>query len=135
MFLSFFFKQYKRTKTVKIAANARRKRGHTAGDGAVQAQSTSHPNLVNETVVSPGEHLDAEEEELAKLVEGDQDEEKDEDGGQDAHDKEVVSSVRKKAIDDMMAKGVFILSEDKQTALGIFPKASRLSLFKSPIYR
>lgn len=119
-FLTFFFKQYKRTKTVKVTAKSKRKRGHTAGEGA--AQTPSDPNLVNVTIVAAGDALDADEDELAKLAEEDDGEERDDDGGQEAHDKEVVSAVRKKATADMAAKGVFIAADEEKMALGVFPK-------------
>ncbi|KAH8110930.1 hypothetical protein DFH11DRAFT_728116 [Phellopilus nigrolimitatus] len=118
-FLSFFFKEVKRKKAVKIAAGAKRKRGHDQYVDSDPSDATPQDALVED-----GEQLTPEEEEIADVL---QEEDQLIDDGQVIHDKAVVATLRDRAIAQMKSKNIIINSLEEKSALSIFPKAAGLA--------
>lgn len=109
MVISFFFKQYKRKKKVKITT----------------AERKGVPPTAEEHIVEDGDNLTPDEEEIADALADDgalMSATADDD--QVSHDKKVVETLRARAIREMQDQyGVRLLNAEDQEALGIFPKA------------
>ncbi|KAJ7720701.1 hypothetical protein B0H16DRAFT_1335916, partial [Mycena metata] len=80
-----------------------------------------------EVVVDEGNGLTPEEEELAALLDADDDADDAETANQELHDTGAARSIRGKAVAQMAALGVVIGEEENREALGIFPKVAGLA--------
>jgi hypothetical protein len=116
-FISFFFKQPKRKKVVKVSAGSRRQAGHPR----FVPTGTTHTEEV--IVVDNGDsEVDSDEDEaveeeaavFADATEGN--------NGQSVHDNSVVKTLRDRAIQIMKDRGVVIEMEDQRMALQLFPR-------------
>ncbi|KAL6298463.1 hypothetical protein BKA93DRAFT_744076 [Sparassis latifolia] len=119
IFISFFFKQYKRKKTVTVTAGTKRKRNQGCTATALVAEQDER------TVLEEGDILSPEDDELAQVLE--EEDSQLEDDGQAIHDQRIVKTLRERAINEMARKGVVISDRDAKEALGIFPKVAGLS--------
>lgn len=117
IFISFFFKQPKPRKAVKVATGTKRKHGHARSVPA----TTIHIEI--EHVIDDGEALDEEddaaviEEAGATAAAGTV-----EDDGREAHDEAVANTMRGQAIRIMSAKGINIDYMARKSALQLFPR-------------
>jgi hypothetical protein len=114
IFLSFFWREYKRKKVVKVSKAARRTRGM-----AIAADVATIDDVIVE-----GEDLTPDEEEIAAALQEDDSEPEAmlADDGRDAHDEKVVQTLKVRAIADMARKGVKITAAQSKAAIGILPK-------------
>jgi hypothetical protein len=120
--IAFFFKEYKRKKTAKVARGAKRKRSNGSGPEEVVCSEV-------EVVVEEGNTVNAEEDELADALEGDAAEARGSEGGdegsaQDAHDRAVANTIKAKATRDMAARNIFLDEAEASSALSLFPKVN-----------
>lgn len=126
MFISFFFKRYKRKKTVMITiatttdSTSRRRRGQ--GRAGPASSTVVSDDVSDEFVLESGEPLSAEEQEIAAVLEENDAEEGVDESGQEEHDKKIVETLRMKAVRDMAERNITILAAEQKEAEGIFPK-------------
>jgi len=135
IFISFFFKQHARKKKAQL------NRGQKKGKGSGKLQGHNCVETIEVSAVSKnpytgnvdgnesGSELEdmapdvrSAEQELADIMEQIESEVPVDDSGQEAQDEIVVTSLRDKAIKEMSKQGVFISSEERKMALGLFPK-------------
>ena len=114
IFLSFFWREYKRKKVVKVGKGTRRKRGQA---GVLAEIHTA----VDDVVVDEGDELTPEEEEIAAAIQEDA-ADVPADNGQEVHDEKVVQTLKVRAIADMLKK-IKITPEQNWEAIGILLKA------------
>ena len=119
VFISFFYRQPRRKKTVKVSKHTKKTRG---------------PTMLEEVVVDEGstvvDELEQEmmDEEARGSGDGGDDGSVDPNGSpeideaKDAHDKQAVTSVRTTTINAMKARGVLMTDKEEKDALGLFPK-------------
>jgi hypothetical protein len=118
MFLSFFWRVYKRKKVVKVGTGTRRTRGAAAAVADVQT-------AVEDVVIEEGDELTPEEEDIANALQEEQCETPADDG-QQVHDEKIVQTLKVRAIADMARKGIKITPAQNKAAIGILPKVSIL---------
>ncbi|KAK7456412.1 hypothetical protein VKT23_010660 [Stygiomarasmius scandens] len=112
--ISFFFKQPKKKKTIKVTKSSARHAG-----------SQAQPDELEEIVVGADEvGVDAEDLEIADVL---GDEEDAVDPGKEAHDTAVSNSIRDIVIREMAREGVAILQSEQNVALKVFPKIAGLA--------
>ncbi|KAH8113039.1 hypothetical protein DFH11DRAFT_1689602 [Phellopilus nigrolimitatus] len=109
--LSLFSKPPRSRKAIKI------------GSGTGQPCNNTQPSA-SEFVIDHGDHLTAEEEELAEVI---CDDEVGEDNGQDTHDTYIVSNIRDRAMANMAKRGVTVSSYEEKTAQAVLPKIAGLA--------
>lgn len=125
MFISFFFKQKKSRKSVKVAKTSGRKRGK--GNERVVA-----PTEEEEIMIEVGDEDDGDEDEVAVMEESEISADAvEDDDGYAAHNNAAVKSIRQRAIESMEEHDVFLDPEEEKMAGGIFPKVSPSKLFDS----
>jgi hypothetical protein len=118
IFLSFFSKEYKRKKVVKVGKGTKRKHGTDAIIVEVQT-------VIDDIVMQEGDELNPEEEEIANALRGEE-LETPADNGQQIHDEKVVQTLKVRAIADMARRGVKITPAENKAAIGISPKVCPL---------
>ena len=114
IFLSFFWREYKRKKVIKVGKGTRQKRGQA---GILTGVHTA----VEDVVVDEGDDLTPEEEEIAAAIREDA-ANVPLDNGQEVHDEKVVQTLKARAIADMVKKKIKITPEHNHEAIGILPK-------------
>lgn len=112
-FISFFFRQVKRKKPVKVAPGKRRHGAQAATvTSAVETDIPQADREILEDADGQGDSVDE---------------------GKEAHDEEAISGVRARAIEAFKNDyGISLSAKEEQTALGIFPKVRQFSSMLNP---
>jgi hypothetical protein len=118
MFLSFFWRVYKRKEVVKVGTGTRRTHGAAAAVADVQT-------AVEDVVIEEGDELTPEEEDIVNALQEEQCETPADDG-QQVHDEKIVQTLKVCAIADMARKGIKITPAQNKAAISILPKVSIL---------
>lgn len=131
--ISFFFRQTKRKKVVKVSRRIKQFKSSLKSirepgfeeiivDSGGGNDDPTHieQEMLNEDEQLPGSSADGDTKVLYTEI----------DEAKVAHDREVVTSVHARAIDEMKGLGVSMTPDEEKTALGLFPKVS-YSLYTS----